>query len=110
MHVCKKRKPRASSIKMEEGENLIAGALDEGQGKTLIYYNLKNSHIFHIPKMKCIYVQSYVQSCFICEILDLHLIIQFACSCPVQYTFFTLYLSLSFCIIIQNTNFIFYYR
>lgn len=32
----KKRKPRASSIKMEEGENLIAGALDEGQGKTLI--------------------------------------------------------------------------
>lgn len=36
MHVCKKRKPRASSIKMEEGENLIAGALDEGQGKTLI--------------------------------------------------------------------------
>lgn len=36
MHVCKKRKPRASSIKMEEGENLFAGALDEGQGKTLI--------------------------------------------------------------------------
>lgn len=36
MHVCKKRKPRASSIKMEEGENLISGALDEGQGKTLI--------------------------------------------------------------------------
>lgn len=36
MHVCKIRKPRASSIKMEEGEILIARALDEGQGKTLI--------------------------------------------------------------------------
>lgn len=36
MHVCKKRKPRASSIKMEEGENLFVLAFDEEQGKTLI--------------------------------------------------------------------------
>lgn len=36
MHVCKKRKPRANSIKMEEGKNLLTVALNEGQGKTLI--------------------------------------------------------------------------
>lgn len=42
MHVCKKRKPRASSIKMEEGENLIAGALDEGQGNKVLLKNTKS--------------------------------------------------------------------
>lgn len=36
MHVCKKRKPRTSSIKMEEGENLIAETLDDGEGRTFI--------------------------------------------------------------------------
>lgn len=36
MHMCEKRKPRTSSVKMSEGENLIAETLDEGQGKTLI--------------------------------------------------------------------------
>lgn len=42
MHVCKKRKSRASSIKMEEGENLIAGALDEGQGNKVLLKNTKS--------------------------------------------------------------------
>lgn len=41
MHMCEKRKPRTSSVKMSEGENLIAETLDEGQGKTVSLKNIE---------------------------------------------------------------------